>query len=884
MGNTGSTSSLTTTAPPLCSHYIAKKNIVSVITSHAIEDYDLSSPTKRSASLSFKNVRSALFFEEEDLVITGDDEGKLREYEASTGKALRTINAELVTTPEEDIRDGHVPQKPNKTIPPVLSLALLDDDSILVGGSDGTLRLFARSSGNQLWMIHAASLPNGVTPRPASDSQKLESQGSGTFKPNSINAICVDGDIIYVGDDAGLIGIVSSKQTSVLDRLEGHFGSIHSIVSIRSDSANCLVSAASDQTIRIWNVDSKKELCGYKFHAESLLYEPLRNLLFLGTHDSGFAIAKVTSTSSSAELRIIRKFSSENSAVVSLSFCSESDMMLASTNLNTVRIFRNVTGITHAKALETRTLNAEKSPKQNFQENVESKSGLSVQDLGTDWSQELLSRDQPENFDVQHDFNLIKKCSELTEFDQESKRQLEIERQFSSLTESFRKNIQELHRDVLHRYNQIRLRIPAAFDADKERAQLEFNLKIQLEEMKARHARELAQLEQEQNQTRNHFEDEIPILKKRAVTSLSHLKQELAQSHSQMSQKVSEKFRKLILDTFPIINNQYQIGGIIRPGAISVFNGLDVNTMEVVAIKAFPVGVNLELNFKHEVLVPLLDVIPTQNTIFVVMKKMQQNLQSWVQKCPNQQPEDCEVAEIIFTLLKGLAFLHSNRMVVRDLTPEHILMNEEARPRLSHLGVMRSLQGIDSEIPEQGRIYAAPELFGRVVKGSSDLWSLGCVLLYLLQTPKERRIPLFYGNSDIEILTSMVQVVGKPSAAELGMMAEDCKMAEDGLALLHQIQHLHSEESTIISPLHEQCSLASPEAKDLLSKLIVFIPHRRLSAIEALHHPYFQSYGLIPSALESDLHPHTDLTSTFSDTSDNDMSFQDIDELSYRDK
>lgn len=88
MGNVlGSTSHLTTTAPPLSAHLIAKKNTVAAITSHAIETFDLSQPTKRSVSLSFKDVKSSLFFEEEDLVITGDEEGKLREYEVRNRKA-----------------------------------------------------------------------------------------------------------------------------------------------------------------------------------------------------------------------------------------------------------------------------------------------------------------------------------------------------------------------------------------------------------------------------------------------------------------------------------------------------------------------------------------------------------------------------------------------------------------------------------------------------------------------------------------------------------------------------------------------------------------------------------------------------------------------------
>jgi serine/threonine protein kinase len=58
-------------------------------------------------------------------------------------------------------------------------------------------------------------------------------------------------------------------------------------------------------------------------------------------------------------------------------------------------------------------------------------------------------------------------------------------------------------------------------------------------------------------------------------------------------------------------------------------------------------------------------------------------------------------------------------------------------------------------------------------------------------------------------------------------------------------------------------------ALDLLSKMLIFIPQKRTSAIEALNHPYFQEYGLVPSPGESDMLPHTDLTSTFSDLSDN---------------
>jgi serine/threonine protein kinase len=74
-----------------------------------------------------------------------------------------------------------------------------------------------------------------------------------------------------------------------------------------------------------------------------------------------------------------------------------------------------------------------------------------------------------------------------------------------------------------------------------------------------------------------------------------------------------------------------------------------------------------------------------------------------------------------FQLLKCLAFLHTNRMVVRDLRPEHVLMTEDERPmpRLIHLGVMRSIEGTaESEPPGES---------GRVIPGVSNLTKVSAI-------------------------------------------------------------------------------------------------------------------------------------------------------------
>ena len=45
-----------------------------------------------------------------------------------------------------------------------------------------------------------------------------------------------------------------------------------------------------------------------------------------------------------------------------------------------------------------------------------------------------------------------------------------------------------------------------------------------------------------------------------------------------------------------------------------------------------------------------------------------------------------------------------------------------------------------------------------------------------------------------------------------------------------------------VTPLAERFPKARPEAVDLLSKMLVFNPHKRLTAVQCLEHPYLSEY------------------------------------------
>ena len=67
--------------------------------------------------------------------------------------------------------------------------------------------------------------------------------------------------------------------------------------------------------------------------------------------------------------------------------------------------------------------------------------------------------------------------------------------------------------------------------------------------------------------------------------------------------------------------------------------------------------------------------------------------------------------------------------------------------------------------------------------------------------------------------------------------------------------------------------------------MLVFAPQDRISAVDALKHPYFQQFGLIPTPSECDQNPLTDLTTTADlttlttdNTSDTDSEIQNLEE------
>ncbi|KAG2011659.1 CMGC/MAPK protein kinase [Coprinopsis cinerea AmutBmut pab1-1] len=139
------------------------------------------------------------------------------------------------------------------------------------------------------------------------------------------------------------------------------------------------------------------------------------------------------------------------------------------------------------------------------------------------------------------------------------------------------------------------------------------------------------------------------------------------------------------------------------------------------------------------------------------------------------------------------------------------------------------------------RWYRPPELlYGCRYYGTGvDIWSVGCIFAELML-----RIPYLAGESDMDQLKTIFRALGTPTEEEW-----------PGHTKLPDYVPVGQFPKT---PLRDLFTAASADALNLLSKCLVYEPRKRISAREALNHPYFFAlpYPTHPSKLPKPASKH----------------------------
>ncbi|ONK69850.1 uncharacterized protein A4U43_C05F27420 [Asparagus officinalis] len=234
-------------------------------------------------------------------------------------------------------------------------------------------------------------------------------------------------------------------------------------------------------------------------------------------------------------------------------------------------------------------------------------------------------------------------------------------------------------------------------------------------------------------------------------------------------------------------------------------------------------------HLRHENVIALKDIMMpihrrSFKDVYLVYELMDTDLHQIIKSSQPLSNDHCQY--FLFQLLRGLKYLHSANILHRDLKPGNLLINANCDLKICDFGLARTRNRKDQFMTEYvvTRWYRAPELllccdnYGT----SIDVWSVGCIFAELLG-----RKPIFPGTECLNQLKLIVNVLGTLDDADLSFI--------DNPKAHRYIKSLPFSPPIPLSTLYPN---ANPLAIDLLQKMLVFDPSKRISVTEALQHPY----------------------------------------------
>ncbi|XP_043469226.1 serine/threonine-protein kinase fused isoform X2 [Leptopilina heterotoma] len=141
----------------------------------------------------------------------------------------------------------------------------------------------------------------------------------------------------------------------------------------------------------------------------------------------------------------------------------------------------------------------------------------------------------------------------------------------------------------------------------------------------------------------------------------------------------------------------------------------------------------IQRHLHHPNIVQMLDSFETENQIVVVTEYADKDLYEIIGKTGRLSEERAQV--IACDLVSALYYLHSNRVLHRDLKPHNVLLETNGVAKLCDFGFARSMStGTHVLTSIKGTpLYMAPELIEeRPYDHNADLWSLGCIVYELV--------------------------------------------------------------------------------------------------------------------------------------------------------
>ncbi|KAL8998592.1 MAG: hypothetical protein Q9188_006067 [Gyalolechia gomerana] len=195
---------------------------------------------------------------------------------------------------------------------------------------------------------------------------------------------------------------------------------------------------------------------------------------------------------------------------------------------------------------------------------------------------------------------------------------------------------------------------------------------------------------------------------------------------------------------------------------------------------------------------------------------------------------DFDVRYYIFELLKALDFCHSKGIMHRDVKPHNVMIDHEKRKlRLIDWGLAEFYHAnTEYNVRVASRYFKGPELLVdfQEYDYSLDMWSLGAMFASMIF----RKEPFFHGNSNSDQLVKIAKVLGTDHLFEyLDKYDIELDAQYDDILGRFPKKNWHGFVNA------DNQRFVSNDAIDFLDKLLRYDHAERLTAMEAMAHPYF---------------------------------------------
>jgi len=295
-----------------------------------------------------------------------------------------------------------------------------------------------------------------------------------------------------------------------------------------------------------------------------------------------------------------------------------------------------------------------------------------------------------------------------------------------------------------------------------------------------------------------------------------------------------------------------------------------------------------ELN--HGNVIRLVEIILEDKAIFMVFEYAEHDLLQIIHH-HTQQPRHpippTTIKSIMFQLLNGCQYLHTNWVLHRDLKPANIMVTSSGEVKIGDLGLARLSYKPLHNLYTGDKVvvtiwYRAPELLlgSRHYTPAIDMWAVGCIFAELLSLR-----PIFKGEEakmdskktvpfQRNQMQKIVDIMGLPTKERwplLTSMTEYTQLSSlqppinhSGGNPHHQHGHHYNaprQTGTGVSHLEKwyyntinqltggtgpgagtsPLSSLGEEGYKLLAGLLEYDPEQRITAAEALRHPFFST-------------------------------------------